>query len=166
MLNDRELSCIFSFRIVLYNKNMRKEFSYETMRSNSTGNGISFVVGFGAGGICRSWLRDSAAIRFDGHCNSRTFHFVQRRCTCKGRIAPTYDDCTSSVTVRLQRKSGNSWVTLRTWTASGTGTHGSSAGGTYTLTTHGTYRVYVSGTVVASDGTREPVSKSTPNKYY
>ena len=86
--------------------------------------------------------------------------------TCKGRIAPTYDDCTSSVTVRLQRKSGNSWVTLRTWTASGTGTHGSSAGGTYTLTTHGTYRVYVSGTVVASDGTREPVSKSTPNKYY
>ncbi len=42
--------------------------------------------------------------------------------TCKGRIAPTYDDCTSSVTVRLQRKSGNSWVTLRTWTASGTGT--------------------------------------------
>lgn len=86
--------------------------------------------------------------------------------TCKGRIAPTYDDCTSSVTVRLQRKSGNSWVTLRTWTASGTGTHGSSAGGIYTLTTHGTYRVYVSGTVVASDGTREPVSKSTPNKYY
>lgn len=86
--------------------------------------------------------------------------------TCKGRIAPTYDDCTSSVTVRLQRKSGNSWVTLRTWTASGTGTHGSSAGGTYTLTTHGTYRVYVSGTVVAYDGTQEPVSKSTPNKYY
>ena len=86
--------------------------------------------------------------------------------TCKGRIAPTYDDCTSSVTVRLQRKSGNSWVTVKTWTGSGTGTHGSTAGGTYTLTTHGTYRVYVSGTVVASDGTREPVSKSTPNKYY
>ena len=85
---------------------------------------------------------------------------------CKGRVAPTYDDCTSSVTVRLQRKSGSSWITLRTWTDSGTGTHGSSAGGTYTLTTHGTYRVYVGGTVVASDGPRETVSKSTPEKIY
>lgn len=86
--------------------------------------------------------------------------------TCKGRITPSYNNCTCNMAVRLQRKSGDKWVNVNTWTGTGSGTHGCTISKTHTLTTHGTYRVHVSGTVVADDGAREYVSKATPEKIY
>ena len=48
--------------------------------------------------------------------------------------------CRINIKMRLQRKSGSSWITVCTWTGtSDTGTK--SMDKTFTLSTHGTYRV-------------------------
>lgn len=50
--------------------------------------------------------------------------------TCQGRIIPKESSYSCSITVQLKRKSGSKWTTVATWSDSGKGLSGASAGGT------------------------------------
>lgn len=82
-----------------------------------------------------------------------------------GEIQPR-DDYETRVTVRLQQKVGNSWITLETWTGhKDPGT--SEAGGTRSVDLGYSYRVYVIGRVFDDNGyVLETVSKYSDVKTY
>lgn len=74
------------------------------------------------------------------------------KATCSGTVVPSASSYTCSIRVRLQQKSGSVWNTIASWSSSGAGYAGASAGGTKNLTSSYTYRVYVSATVKDSLG--------------
>lgn len=85
--------------------------------------------------------------------------------TCAGKVKPKDDSSTCYVTTKLMKKENGRWKLVSSWSNSGTGRIGINAGGTKKLSA-GTYKVVVTGTVVASDGTRESVSKSTTEQTF
>ena len=73
--------------------------------------------------------------------------------TCRGLITLRDSSYTVTITVKLQKKSGSSWTTLATWSDSGDGYAGASAGGTKKVSSGYSYRVSVSTVVKDSSGT-------------
>lgn len=75
---------------------------------------------------------------------------------CKTTVT-TGSRCTITATMKLQKKSGSSWVTVKTWTGSATDAVRLSLGKNYTISS-GTYRVY--STVSANGETATAISAS------
>lgn len=78
--------------------------------------------------------------------------------TCKGSIRVRSNDSSVSIVVQLQKKSGSTWMPVKTW-------YGNSDGGKYLISlsnshtlSPGTYRVYVDGLVTDIDGNSEVVA--------
>ena len=77
---------------------------------------------------------------------------------CYGNIVPI-DNMKTSIVVRLQKKEGETWKTIRTWTGSNSAGQ-SEAGGTKSIVTGYEYRVYVTGKVYDSgDNVVEAIDK-------
>lgn len=76
---------------------------------------------------------------------------------CKGVISATSGK-TCSVTVSLQKKSGGSWVKVKSWTGSGTGS--CSAKGSCSVSKGVTYRVKAVGKCGAESSTKYSATKS------
>lgn len=84
---------------------------------------------------------------------------------CDGGIT-VYDlDSHISLSVRLQRKEGSTWILVKKWSDSCTGYRSISINKTYTVS-EGTYRVVASGVITASDGQVEAVSCTTSSRTY
>lgn len=86
--------------------------------------------------------------------------------TCKGSIRVRSNDSSVSITVQLQKKTGSTWMPVKSW-------YGSSDGGKYLMSLNnnhavssGTYRVYVDGIVTDIDGNSEAVSAVSGEKTY
>lgn len=62
-----------------------------------------------------------------------------------------------SVTYRLQKKSGSSWSTVKTWTASSSGRSLNSKNSYSSLTSGAQYRVYATFAVIGKDGGKETI---------
>lgn len=87
--------------------------------------------------------------------------------TCQGRIIPKESSYSCSITVQLKRKSGSTWTTVATWSDSGKGLSGASAGGTRSVSSGYSYKVSVSATVKnASGDVVENPSKDSSVKTY
>lgn len=85
---------------------------------------------------------------------------------CSGSIRVRSNDSSVSITVRLQKKSGSTWMPVKTW-------YGDSDGGKYLVSlsnnhavASGTYRVYVDGIVTDIDGNTEAVFAVSGEKTY
>lgn len=72
--------------------------------------------------------------------------------TCRGIITPKNPSYSCSITVQLKRKSGSTWTTIATWSDSGQGYDGASAGGTKRVSSGYSYMVSVSTVVKNSSG--------------
>ncbi|NTV91486.1 MAG: hypothetical protein HGA22_14190, partial [Clostridiales bacterium] len=72
--------------------------------------------------------------------------------TCSGTVVPSSSSYTSTITVSLQKYSTSGWSVIKSWSGSGTGLAGASAGGNYYVST-GTYRVCSTANVYNSSGT-------------
>ena len=71
---------------------------------------------------------------------------------CEGMVKPSDSTTNTTLTVELQKKSGNSWGFVDSWSGSGTGTALlSKFGQRYVV--RGTYRVVVTAKVYSSSGT-------------
>lgn len=77
--------------------------------------------------------------------------------TVAGRVGSKFSGASCSVTVKLQKKSGNSWINVKTWTSSGTSS--ASAGGTYSVSS-GSYRTYVSAVITFNGDSEHPYKYS------
>lgn len=85
---------------------------------------------------------------------------------CSGRITPTSDATVSSMTMKLQQKKDGNWVTIATWSASGSKSKAVSLSKTKNISKGYSYRVYVSGTVKNGvDPTETPSKISTIKSY-
>jgi hypothetical protein len=71
--------------------------------------------------------------------------------SCGGYVMPSDSNTNSTVTVELQRKSGNSWTSEYSWSGSSTGTWTAAASGTRYVV-RGTYRVVTTAKVYSSSG--------------
>lgn len=87
------------------------------------------------------------------------------RATCTGKVGVYDKESTVALTVKLLKKNGNSWTSIKSWSDSGSGNIDFSLSRNYTVE-HGTYMVSVSGKVTTSTGKVEYVSKSTGEKTY
>lgn len=76
---------------------------------------------------------------------------------CSGTIVATYGK-SCSVTTTLQRKSGSSWLNVRSWSSSGITT--CSTGGTSSVSEGVSYRVKVTGTCGSESSTQYSATKS------
>jgi len=86
--------------------------------------------------------------------------------TCNGSIRVRSNDSSVSITVRLQKKAGSTWMPVKSW-------YGGSNGGKYLVSlsdnhavSAGTYRVYVDGIVTDIDGNSEAVFAVSGEKTY
>ena len=86
--------------------------------------------------------------------------------TCKGSIRVRSNDSAVSMNVQLQKKTGSTWMPVKTW-------YVSSDGGKYLVSlsenravSSGTYRVYVDGIVTDIDGNTEAVFAVSGEKTY
>lgn len=87
--------------------------------------------------------------------------------SCSGKVKPTSASSSTSITVRLMQKSGNTWSEVKSWSASKTGANGASAGGSVKVTKGYTYQVRVAGKVYNSGGTLlESPTKNSNEKSY
>lgn len=87
------------------------------------------------------------------------------RATCTGKVGVYDKESTVALTVKLLKKDGSSWTSIKSWSDSGSGNIDFSLSRNYTVE-HGTYMVSVSGKVTTSAGKVEYVSKSTGEKTY
>ncbi len=87
------------------------------------------------------------------------------RATCTGKVGLYDKNSTVSLTVRLLKKSGNTWITVKKWSDSRSGSLDYSLSKEYTVTS-GAYKVRVSGTVTTNSGKSEVVSKSTSEQSF
>ena len=79
---------------------------------------------------------------------------------CSGTVTPSGSDDVS-LTVRLFRQEGSSWIFITSWSGSATGGHTASAGGSATVAS-GTYKVTTYG--VIGDGLEYPTASITKTK--
>lgn len=87
--------------------------------------------------------------------------------TCRGVVIPKDSSYSCSITVKLKRQSGSSWSTIATWTGSGQGYAGASAGGTKKVSSGYNNMVSVSTVVKNSSGSViEQPSKNSGVKTY
>ena len=87
--------------------------------------------------------------------------------TCNGKITPKDSSYTCSIIVKLQRQSGGSWTSIATWSDSGRGYAGASAGGTKKVSSGYSYRVSVTTVVKNSSGSViETPSKNSVTRTY
>lgn len=87
--------------------------------------------------------------------------------TCRGIVTPKDSSYSCSITVQLKRKSGSTWTTIATWSDSGQGYNGASAGGTKRVSAGYNYIVSVSAIVKNSSGSIiERPSKDSAVKAY
>ena len=79
---------------------------------------------------------------------------------CSGTVTPSgaYD---TSITVRLFRQDGNSWIFVKSWSGSATGGHTAAAGGSISVAS-GTYKVISYGVIGA--GLEYPTASITRTK--
>jgi len=87
--------------------------------------------------------------------------------TCSGKITPKDSSYSCSITVKLQRGNGSSWTTVATWTGSGQGYAGASAGGTKKISSGYNYMVSVTTDVKNSSGSviEQPSKNSAVRTY-
>lgn len=86
---------------------------------------------------------------------------------CSGKIKPMNSTYSTSITVKLMKKSGSTWSEVKRWTASKAGITGASASGSVKVSKGYTYQVRVSGNVVNSGGTTlESPTKNSAEKAY
>lgn len=84
--------------------------------------------------------------------------------SCSGTIRANATTSQVNITLRLYKKSGSSWLIIKTWTKTDQPFKGSISE-TYNVGA-GTYKVIASGKVTAADGQTEYVSVSTGEKVY
>ena len=91
---------------------------------------------------------------------SASLTFVGSLAYCGGTVTPSgaYD---ASITVRLYRQEGNSWIFITSWSGSATGGHSAAAGGSVTVSS-GTYKVTSYGVIGA--GLEYPTASITRTK--
>ena len=85
--------------------------------------------------------------------------------TCAGKIGAYNKNSTISITVKLLKKNGKTWQTVKTWNDSGSGNIDFSCSKSYQVT-HGVYKVKVLGIITTPDGQVEHVSKTTSEKTF
>ncbi|MDD4096960.1 MAG: hypothetical protein PHP22_12055 [Oscillospiraceae bacterium] len=73
--------------------------------------------------------------------------------SCVGAVTPSSKSLKASVSVKLQKKSGNRWATVTSWYASSAAGKIASTGGTKKLVKGNSYRVAVYGKIKNSSGT-------------
>lgn len=87
--------------------------------------------------------------------------------TCRGIVTPKDSSYSCSITVQLKRKSGSTWTTIATWSDSGQGYNGASAGGTKRVSAGYSYMVSASAIIKNSSGSIiERPSKDSAVKAY
>ena len=85
---------------------------------------------------------------------------------CSGTVTANEKTKKCSITVTLKKKSGSSWTSVCSWSGSGTGITGASAGGTKKVSS-GTYKVVVTGKIKDAKGNvLETVTKESKSKTY
>jgi len=72
--------------------------------------------------------------------------------SCSGYVCPSDNSTNTTLTVELQKKSGNSWVSEYSWSGSSVGMRTAVASGTRYVV-RGTYRVVSTANVYSSSGT-------------
>ena len=87
------------------------------------------------------------------------------RALCTGKVGVYDKDSTVALTVKLLKKDGRSWTSIKSWSDSGSGNIDFSLSRNYTVD-QGTYMVSVSGKITTSAGKVEYVSKYTGEKTY
>lgn len=87
--------------------------------------------------------------------------------TCRGIITPKNSSYSCSITVQLKRKSGSTWTTIATWSDSGQGYDGASAGGTKKVSSGYSFMVSASAVVKNSSGSviERPTKDSSVKTY-
>lgn len=85
------------------------------------------------------------------------------KATCSGAVEGRDSNGSSSVTVRLQKKSGTSWINVSGASWSNSGGKRTSAGGTVSVTS-GTYRVVTTGTFTDSANQSETGTATSSTK--
>lgn len=89
-----------------------------------------------------------------------TFSITGGVANCGGSVKPGSSTSSATVSVRLQRKEGGSWITIATWTGNSSSGYKASASGSKAVTSGYNYRVYVTGVVRNANG----VIIERPNK--
>ena len=84
--------------------------------------------------------------------------------SCSGTIRANATTSKVTITLRLYKKSGSSWLIIKSWSKTDQLFKGSISE-TYTVSA-GTYKVIASGKVTSTDGQTEYVSVSTGEKVY
>lgn len=81
---------------------------------------------------------------------------------CSSYVKASDTSSTVSITVKLCKKEGNSWVSVKSWSVQNQ-EYAAYVDETYSVS-KGTYRLHMSGTVVSADGTIENVSGVSAEK--
>ena len=66
---------------------------------------------------------------------------------CSGKVKPESSSSTTSIIVKLMKKSSGSWSEVKRWTASKSGANGASASGSVKVSKGYSYQVVVNGTI-------------------
>lgn len=84
---------------------------------------------------------------------------------CSGDVA-TSSSYDVSISMTLSRKSGSIWITIKSWSGSGSGLTGASLNKPYTLSVSGEYRVFVTGRVLDNGVVLETATKASGIETY
>ena len=84
---------------------------------------------------------------------------------CVGEVYPYEDDTVITISLKLKEKIEGRWVTLVSWSTTGSGTSGVTLEKTVYVY-EGSYKLFMTATATGSDGTSDTISMTSSEKTY